>query len=218
MHLSGSCLSLCLSLCLVLGPGPAQAQTVYKWVDSHGVTQYSSSPPPPGVATSVLRPPPVPDAASAVPGTAQRPTDDAKRLATERAQQDAAQRAAAQRDSSTRLAQCANAREQLDAVSRGGPVFRYNAAGQREYLDDSARDSEIARWQQQVNTLCGPGAGSPAAQDEATRQQSEAAQRGAQCRAAQEALRELQTGASRTVDADLAQAADRVRRLCGGAP
>jgi hypothetical protein len=214
MHLLGSCLSLSLAL----SPGPAQAQTVYKWVDSHGITQYSSSPPPPGVATTVLRPPPVPDAASAVPGTAQRQADEAKRLATERAQQDAAQRAATQRDSNARLAQCANAREQLDAVSRGGPVFRYNAAGQREYLDDSARDGEIARWQQQVNSLCGPGGGSSAAQDEATRQQTEAAQRGAQCRAAQEALRELQISTSRAVDADLAQAADRVRRLCGGAP
>lgn len=203
---------------LALSLGSALAQEVYKWVDQQGVTHYTSSPPPPGVAAKVLQAPasPTPNPAPGSANPAQRKTDEAKRLSEQREQAQVQQRQmrdAAQRSEATRLADCANARQQRDALSRGGPVFRYNATGQRDYLPDSARDAEIARWQQQVNNLC---LGNPADQDTATQQRSQEVQSQAQCRAAQDALRDLQTDSARSVPADLAAARERVQGLCGG--
>jgi guanyl-specific ribonuclease Sa len=200
----------------------AQAQDVYKWVDSHGVTHYTSSPPPPGVAAAILHAPSVPEPAASEPANAlQRQVDEARRAAALREQAQATQnqaREAAQRDSAARLSQCAEARQQLETVSHGGPVFRYNTDGQREYLDDSARDGVIAHWQQQVKTLCGSVNGQTTVQDNATRQQVKSAQRTATCRAAQDALRDLQAVNTRAVPADLEQAREQVQRLCSGAP
>lgn len=205
------CLVLGVAL---LGPGGAPAQQVYKWVDAQGVTHYTSSPPPPGVAAKVLQAPPVPTPPASTANPAQRQIDQAKRLSAEREQAEASQRQArdaAQQAQATQLAECANARQQLDAVSRGGPVFRYNTTGGRDYLPDSERDAEIARWQQQVNTLC-QAAGSQ--QDTATQQRRQDAQALAQCRAAQDALRDLQVDSARSVPSDLAAARERVQRLC----
>lgn len=213
---------LCTALdlrCLVLGvallgPGHAPAQEVYKWVDAQGVTHYTSSPPPPGVAAKVLQAPPAPTPPTGTANPAQRQIDQARRLSAEREQAEASQRQAhdaAQQAQATQLAACANARQQLDALSHGGPVFRYNAAGGRDYLPDSERDAEIARWQQQVNALC-TAAGT--SQDAVTQQRRQDVHALTQCRAAQDALRDLQADSARSVPSDLAAARERVQRLC----
>ena len=49
---------------------------------------------------------------------------------------------------------CEQARNQLGALQSGQRVSRFNAAGEREFLDDAARSTEIARLQQQVAEHC----------------------------------------------------------------
>ena len=74
---------------------------------------------------------------------------EAARLAAEKAkaEEEAARDAERQRF-------CEQARNQLGALQSGQRVSRFNAAGEREFLDDAARSTEIARLQQQVAEHC----------------------------------------------------------------
>lgn len=56
--------AVCLGLLVTLGPAPAPAQQIYRWVDAHGNVRYSGFPPPSGAAT---------EAPAALPGPAARP-------------------------------------------------------------------------------------------------------------------------------------------------
>ncbi|HAF54314.1 MAG TPA: DUF4124 domain-containing protein, partial [Thauera sp.] len=49
---------------------------------------------------------------------------------------------------------CEQARNQLGALQSGQRVSRFNAAGEREYLDDAARSAEVGRLQQQIAEHC----------------------------------------------------------------
>jgi hypothetical protein len=56
--------------------------------------------------------------------------------------------------SPTRLGRCAFARQQFDVLTLGGPVFRRDARGGRQYLPDEAREGEIARMRAEVARQC----------------------------------------------------------------
>jgi hypothetical protein len=203
--------------------GQACAQTVYKWVDRNGVTQYSSSPPPVGASSVVVPvpPPPSAEAASQAKAAAQRASDEAKRREAERLREqgdtqfkdDAARRAAA-----GRLQRCAKAREQLELLMKPAPVYRHNERGERIYLEDSARDAEIARLRSEVAMYCSSADEMQKLQDAATREQATSAAQRAKCNEAREQLRDMQADPSRLPAADIEQARQRVRLLCGGGP
>ncbi len=112
------------------------AQTVYKWVDRNGVTQYSSSPPPAG-ASGVLvgvPPPPSAEAASQAKAAAQRASDEAKRFEADRLREQADKQLkadAARRSAVDRLQRCATAREQLNVLKKPVPVYSRNERGER---------------------------------------------------------------------------------------
>jgi hypothetical protein len=189
------------------GASGAQA-VVYKWVDAAGVTHYAAQPPP-GVAATVVRLPPTGDAG---PATAVAPPPvPAPSLPAP----PGASAAAPAADAARRLRDCARARQQQEALTRGGPVFRYDESGRRVYLEDRDRDAEIARMAALAAQRC---AGLTEAQ-QATAGQAAAAEAAAaaRCLAAQETLRELQANA-RTVAQDLEVARDNVLARCAKAP
>lgn len=136
---------------------PAWSQ-IYKWVDEAGVTHYGSVPPAGARATPVQPAVPVVPAASSAPAeqAGRAPGDDVRTV-----EQDASERAREQPDPmgrkpsvADRLLRCAFARQQLDVVTQGGPVFRRDAQGGRHYLPDEARGSEIARLRADVAQQC----------------------------------------------------------------
>jgi Domain of unknown function (DUF4124) len=203
--------------------GGGWAQTVYKWVDRNGVTQYSSSPPPAGASGVVVPvpPPPSAEAASQAKAAAQRASDEAKRLEAERLREQADTQFkddAARRSAAGRLQRCAKAREQLDLLMKPAPVYRHNERGERIYLEDSARDAEIARLRSEVAMYCSSADEMQKLQDAATRQQATSAAQRAKCNEAREQLRDLQADPSRLAAADIEDAQRRVRLLCGGGP
>jgi len=209
----------CIALVVLAVMGGAYAQDIYKWVDSHGVTQYTTTPPPPGVAATLIRAAPAPsaEAASQAKAEARRIIDEANRRAAEREREQAQQQAqgeAERRSAAERLQLCARAREQLDVVTRGGPVFRHDERGEHVYLEDSARDAEIARLRGEVAKHCLAGEAAPSVQDAATRQRAAQAARLAQCDAARDALRDLESLGPRVPTADIERARERARRLC----
>jgi hypothetical protein len=203
--------------------GNTSAQTVYKWVDRQGVTQYSSSPPPAGTSAVVVPvpPPPSAQAASQARAAAERTGDEAKRLETQRLREQAAKQLkddAARRAAVDRLQRCAAAREQLEVLKTPAPAYLRNERGERIYLEDAARDAEIARLRSEVALYCSSADEMQGLQDAATRQRAASAAQRAKCLEAQDQWRDLQADPSRLPTADLEAARQRVRLFCGGGP
>lgn len=158
---------------------PAAAQ-IYSWKDKEGRVHYGDTPPPTGevnlikgsAATRTVAPaaeapsPELPEAAGTPAATeapatleAARPPTLAereqafreRRAAEAEAQAKAEQEAAREAD---RQRFCEQASNQLAALESGQRISRFNAAGEREFLDDAARSAEIARLQQQRAEHC----------------------------------------------------------------
>ncbi len=158
--------ALALALLVAL---PAAGQ-IYGWKDREGRTYYSDQPPPAG-ATRILqtpRQPPAeplveptaaPDAGQEGPDRASHPRTLAERELEFRQRRAAAAEAQAKADEEAAHAAererfCQEARNQLGALASGQRITRFNAAGEREYLDDVARVQEAGRLQRQFDELC----------------------------------------------------------------
>jgi hypothetical protein len=203
--------------------GSSWAQTVYKWVDRNGVTQYSSSAPPAGASGVVVPvpPPPSDEAASQAKAAAQRTRDQATRLEAERLREQADKQLkddAARRVAVDRLQRCARAREQLGVLTKPAPVYRRDERGERVYLEDAARDAEIARLRAEVARYCSSADEMQPIQDAAARQRATNAAQRAKCNEARDQLRELQVDPGRLAAADIDAARQRVRLFCDGTP
>lgn len=149
---------------------PALAQ-IYSWKDKDGRMHYSDTPPPTG-EVSVIRggPAPRPTPPAAAPESAAegetagaddptRPPSLAEREQAFRERRAAAAEAEAKAgEEAAREAErqrfCEQARNQLGALESGQRVSRFNAAGEREFLDDATRGAEAARLRQQIAEHC----------------------------------------------------------------
>ena len=65
-----------------------------------------------------------------------------------------AKQAKAEADAKVREQNCAQARGQLRSLQEGRRIVKYNAAGERVFLDDQARPEETARAQKSVDDWC----------------------------------------------------------------
>lgn len=161
--------ALLTSLLTLVTPATAQQ---WKWRDASGQIQYSDRPPPATVPekdvlvrprTNIPSPRPLipQDAASAasanVPASPPPQTVD-KRLEAERKKAEEAekekQKAEKTRQDAQRAEECARARTYQKDLNDGIRISRTNAKGEREILDDKARDAEKARMREAVNNLC----------------------------------------------------------------
>jgi hypothetical protein len=157
-HLKRAALLLPL---LAAGSLPAQAE-IYTWKDANGVTHYSDVKPDTEKA-KVLRagtqrdlPGTAPSTPDAKPATAPTPADTEDAFRKRRAEAAEAQAKAdkERRDAQTRKEACDAAQNQLTALRNGERVARYNSAGEKEVIDDAAREAEIARIQRSADAAC----------------------------------------------------------------
>lgn len=158
-----------LALLLAL---PVSAE-IYNWRDKDGRLHYSDVPPAAGEAKRVETGATAPAAQPPAPGPAQPATDDSGTRAAESArpktlaEQEQAfreRRAAAaeaqaaaekkQQQEAERQRSCEEMRNQLAGLESGQRVARFNAAGEREVLDDAARAEETARLRRQLGQSC----------------------------------------------------------------
>ncbi len=153
---------------LLLSTGPALAQWV--WKDEAGHLVASDLPPPVGVPASriikeprarIAPPAPLADKEAAAKGAgktdvprslADRELDAKLRQkesadAAKKADDDAAKAKAMQEN-------CSAVRGNLAALQAGGRAARFNEKGERVYIDDADRASEIAKSQGQVAQYC----------------------------------------------------------------
>lgn len=139
-----------LFACALLACAASTALAQYAWIDANGVKQYSDMPPPPSVpASRILKmrgadaAPAQPEAAApaAAPGLAEREADYEKRRAAALEKQHEAERQ--EKQQANRKAVCEAARSQKRALDSGERLWRIDASGERHYLDDAERTSQM---------------------------------------------------------------------------
>lgn len=151
-----------LLVAFLLLPMMAMAD-VYKWKDTNGTTRYSDIPPKNLPYETIgggkiAAPAPAPAKAAPEEGAsikdpklskeidAQRRRDDAERSKKQDQQKQAAEK--------QKQDNCATARGNLANYQQGGRIYKMNADGEREYLDDSAIDKGLEEAQKQVDKYC----------------------------------------------------------------
>jgi uncharacterized phage protein gp47/JayE len=140
-----------IALAVAMAACAASAQQMYKWVDEKGVTHFSETPPPDGNkgATKIE----VKPGGSEKPGAdnwRQRDLESRQRRAKEGVEEESAKRA----EESQRAGRCSEAQRQVDGFTNNVRVYHLDEKGQRVYLDEKQRETELARWRQDVEKYC----------------------------------------------------------------
>lgn len=169
---------LSLAVLIVLS-SIAQAQ-IYEWRDAQGRLNYSDHPPQGVNARLVKGGTPAPRVTSSEPSSGSSPTEsdspdsastipappapDAPKSLAEQELEFRQRRAAeaeakakeehARQQAAERERMCVDQGYQLTALQSGQRVSRFNARGEREYLDDTARAREIERIQKFLKSSC----------------------------------------------------------------
>jgi hypothetical protein len=153
-----------LSVAAQIAPPPA-----WKWRDASGQINVSDLPPPASIPAkdilerpSPARPPAAPAAASAVPVAPALQAISTPRVDPElearrkRAvdEQVAQQRQQQERDATVRADNCSRAQAALALHSDGQRLYRTNAQGEREVLDDKMRADELQRIRAVIASDC----------------------------------------------------------------
>ena len=166
---------LALLICLACGHATAQ----WQWVDKDGRRVFSDRAPPPDIPSkSILKQPGAtlargnPPASDAAAGPARAASADAaveqlvpklsavdKELADRKKQAEAAEAAKTKADverlAKTKAENCDKARANKALMESGVRVSMTNAKGEREVIDDTARNAEIKRAQTVIDLQCG---------------------------------------------------------------
>jgi hypothetical protein len=150
-----------ITLIAILLPLAAAAQ-VYTWKDASGKIHYSDQPAPDqGTKSRVLS---IDKSASDDMAAAQKARTD-KRLDANKEtkdKQDAAAKAAKEKaDDEQRQKDCERARLSVQGLESGQIRYRMGANGEREALEDSARQAEIDNARRIMDATCSPKAKSP---------------------------------------------------------
>ncbi len=167
---------LLLALTCFLSLAPASAQ--WAWRNSSGSLVFSDRPPPPDVPTrNIVKQPggiarqvdlgepattaQTPASAASRPATAasalpvtKAEADDKKKADAEKALEAAKQKAEADKLAKTRADNCTRAQQAKATYESGVRVARANAQGEREFLDDAGRATELKRIQGVIATDC----------------------------------------------------------------
>jgi hypothetical protein len=144
----------CAAALLALAAAPAQA--IYKWVDEKGVTHFSDDPPPDGSKASKIEPKVTPPSSNAKPRDDWKAkSQEARQKEIERDQKDANDKARAHNESAVRQNRCAQAQRDVQVLESQRPVFTRNDKGEKAYVDDKERASELAASRRTVEANCG---------------------------------------------------------------
>jgi hypothetical protein len=145
-----------IALIALLLPLTVAAQ-VYSWKDANGKIHYSDQPPPQqGVKSRVLNIDKSDEAstAPAVKSSAEKRLDANQQ---DKEKKDAAAKAAKEKaEDEQRQRDCERARLQLQGVESGQIRYRMGPSGEREALDDSARQAELDNARKAVEASCSP--------------------------------------------------------------
>lgn len=139
--------------------GQALAGDVYKYVDDRGNTMYTDKPMPGAVRVSagVQRPEEAQQRSFAAQQTAN--TNQVNAVNQRAAENQSNQRVAAQvaKDlEASRAERCKKARDQYESSLNSRRIYRENAKGEREYLDEKQMAQARVDSLKEVEAICGP--------------------------------------------------------------
>jgi len=136
----------CLVACLALLVPAAEAQ-MYKCVDARGRIQYSDKPQPGcnGGPVDIQPIPPLSGQAAAPPASSSNAQQDVefKRRQLERERQEANEKTA-------QAERCQRVRQEIAWLSADRRLARITDSGEREYMDDAAREARLSELQRQA--------------------------------------------------------------------
>ena len=146
---------LFIALAILLATATVAAQ-VYKWVDKDGKVQYTDTPPPASATKAEAKKVDAPASAAktSVPAKSlqdrakdydKRKADDAEK--TKKAELD-------KKNDAINASNCADARAAVRELEVGRPITRTTETGAREFLDDEARQAEMAKARKAVADFC----------------------------------------------------------------
>ena len=138
-------------LCASLACIAALAQSMYKWVDEKGVTHYSETPPPDGTkgAAKIEVKPIAPDK-TPVDNWKQREAESKQRRAVQGNQEEAARK----QEEQQRTRKCRDAQRSVDQLQNYSRIFHLNEKGERVYLEENQRASELAEAKRDITRYC----------------------------------------------------------------
>lgn len=155
MHVSAATLFLSASALLFAGDLMA-GEYIYQWKDKSGQIVYSDNPPAGNIPSRRLRR----DAVGEITGQETAPTKSVadQDLELKKRQQEQGEKQAKSdkesADSKAKAQNCEMAKNQLAALESGQRIARFNAQGEREYLDDAQRAAEVERTRKAVADNC----------------------------------------------------------------
>jgi hypothetical protein len=145
-----------LAICLLLTSMTSHA-ALNKWVDADGKVHYSDSAPT-DVKAKTLRSSSAPDAiapassVSAPKTLAEREADWKK---SQKTKEEAAQKAEQEKEAAlVKQKNCESARSNLAGYENSRAIVKYDANGERSYLDEAARNKTIEDARKTVSTYC----------------------------------------------------------------
>jgi len=141
----------CFGMVLALSAAAAAHAQLYKWVDSSGHTQYSDNPPA-GVKTEAVKS----HISSVQSSGGGQPASIADQEQAFRKRQMQAQDLAKKQEADAQRAQeaCSSARSRLAGLEASGRQVRFDANGERHYLDDNQMAQEKSQAQQEAAKFC----------------------------------------------------------------
>lgn len=214
-------------LILCLGISAAAAAPIYRWVDDKGQVHYTDQPPP-GVESTPVEIDSAPDPDALEPDerlsdTVEESQRRRQRRAAEKQKEDAAERAQ-QSQRAVLGQQCLQARTQLAILQEQLPIYRDDEGqlrvqwgrrmfddyqGERTYLDDTERASEVGQARENINATCrNPDDAAEQASARERWMQSEL------CAAAQAELRWLEEPRLRTPESELERKRAEAKKYC----
>lgn len=152
-----SAATLFLSASALLFAGDLMAgEYIYQWKDKSGQIVYSDNPPPGNIPSRRLRRDAVGEVTIQESAPAKSVAD--QDLEVKKRQQDQAEKQAKAdkdgADAKAKAQNCEVARNQLNALESGQRIARFNAQGEREFLDDAQRAAEVERTKKVIADSC----------------------------------------------------------------
>jgi len=141
--------SVPILICMLAAP-LAFAQQMYKWKDEKGVWHFSENPPPDGSKADKIEVKPIQPDRAPVDNWKQKEQEARER----RAKEGVAAEQTRKQEESQRGARCRAAQRKADTMENYARVFRLNEKGERVYMEEKEKASELADARRDISKYC----------------------------------------------------------------
>lgn len=129
---------------------------VNKWVDSEGKVHYSDAPPPEAKTETVRN---ISGKGQTEAPASYSPKSYAEREAEMKKsklekEETAQKKAQEETNAKAKQANCEAARQNARSLEEGGRIYTYDKTGERNYLDDAAREQRLTEARKAISEFC----------------------------------------------------------------